>query len=71
MRVKTETDFADYSNEVVSKALFGRIERLVKDKKLREIMGRRNIELIKTGKFSMEKRVKQLGELFSSALGGR
>ena len=71
MRVKTETDFADYSNEAVSKALFGRIERLAKDKKLREIMGRRNIELIKTGKFSMERRVKQLGELFSGALGGR
>ena len=69
IRVK-ETDFSffrDYHNSAVSKKLQEKLEILIRNKKLREQMGRRNEELIKEGRFSMKRRVSELKALFDQA----
>ena len=68
MRITRKVDFSQYYNKEVSSILLDRIERLIKNKKLREQMGRRNKMLIKNGRFSMRKRIHDLETLFRSVI---
>lgn len=67
MRVKEQTDFSKYYNKWVSDLLFDRLEKLVKSKRLRDQMGRRNEALIKNGKFSMKRRVSDISKILERA----
>ncbi len=69
-RMSNPPDFSKYENPEVSATLQNRLEKLIKDKKLREKMGKRNFALIKNGKFSMEKRVEKLKEILKDAANG-
>jgi len=45
-----------------------RLERLIKNKKLREEMGQKGFEMVNKGKFSIEERNKQLREIYGGSL---
>ena len=67
IRVETNTDFKTYNPKGISSFLMNRMDRLLKSGKLRYKMGKRNEELIRSGKFSMKRRMSLIKKIISES----